>query len=545
MSALLLLLSCTRGEDTGTPEIQQPWEPFIAVSGDGELKAGAAAVSITPECFEGFVDLDGDAEFDDDEELLDCGCDRLCPGDEGYTAPDEGEGDGEHQVIWMAGFQTNRPAQGVHDDLWARALVVDQGDVRIGIVAVDLVGWFYQEVLSTRELAAERGLELDHVLVVATHNHEGPDTIGMWGETDSKHGFDRDYGDLVVQRSVDALEQAVNDLRVVDDFVVGSADVRDFSDQGALNLLRDSRDPKVIDPNLGAAIFRDEQGETIATLSHFGNHPEAMAHRNGLLTSDYVDGLRQQMEEDFGGVAVFLTGTVGGMMTPLGVTHVDADGNEWRDATHERAELIGREKGRIAKHALDNGTAYPEPQLRMAATAFYLPIENYAFQAGFLSGILKRDMFNYDEGAPISNDNLPEVLTEIDYIAIGPLELLTIPGELLPELAVGGYDGSLTGHPDEPIIDADNPNPPDLSKAPEGPFLKDLLSGEHRWIVGLGNDEVGYIIPPYNFQVDDRVPWFDEAEGDHYEETNSLGPNTAPLVIEECEQLMGWVDANL
>jgi hypothetical protein len=542
----LLLAACTRGDDTGDqPPVEQRWEPFIAVAGEGELKAGAAAVSITPDCFESFVDLDGDAEFDKDEELLDCGCDRLCPEDEGYTGPDEGEGDGEHQVVWMAGFQNNRPAQGVHDDLWARALVLDQGDVRIGIVTVDLVGWFHQEAVATRELAADRGLDLDHILVVATHNHEGPDTVGMWGKTESKNGFDRDYGDLVVEHSVDALEQAVAALTVVDDFVVGSADVRDFSDQGALNLLRDARDPKVIDPNLGAAIFRDGNGDTIATLAHFGNHPEAMADENGLLTSDYVDGLRKQMEEDFGGTSLFITGTVGGMMTPLGVTHIDAEGTEWREYTHERAELIGREKARIAKSALDNGQTVPSPQLKAAATIFYLPVENYAFQAGFLSGILERQLFNYDTTLPIGRDNVPEVLTEMDYIAIGPLEMLSIPGEPLPELAVGGYDGSLTGHSSEPIVDEGNPNPPDLSQAPEGPYLKDLLSGEHRWIVGMGNDELGYMIPPYNFKLDETVPWFDEAEGDHYEETNSLGPNTAPLVMEEAVQLMDWVSANL
>ena len=541
---LLLLLSCTRGDDTGEPVVRA-WEPFIAVSGEGALRAGAGAFAITPECFEGFVDLDEDGEFDKEEELLDCGCDRLCPEDEGYSGPDEGEGDGEHQAVWMAGFQNNRPAQGVHDDLWARAVVIEQGDVRLGIVTVDLIGWFYQEAVATRELAAGRGLDLDHVLVVSTHNHEGPDTVGMWGKTESKNGFDRDYGDLVVELSVDALEQAVDSLTEVGEFRVGHVDVRDYSEQGALNLLRDARDPKVIDPTLSAAIFRDSSGDTIATLAHFGNHPEAMADKNGLITADYVYGLRQQLEEDFGGTAVYITGTVGGMMTPLGVTHIDEEGVAWGEYSHERAEKIGRAKGRMAKDAIDGGQVVSDPTLKLAATVFYLPIENYAFQAGFLSGILERDIYHYDESEPIGGNNIPEVLTEMDWIAIGPLELLSVPGELLPELAVGGYDGSLTGHTDVPIIDADNPNPPDLSKAPAGPYLKDLLEGEHRWIVGMGNDELGYFVPPYNFELDEIVPWFDEAEGDHYEETNSLGPNTVPLLQEEAEQLVGWVRENL
>ena len=79
-------------------------------------------------------------------------------GDDGYTAPDEGEGDGVFQVVWMAGFENTHPAQGVRDDLWARALVVDQGDTRIGVVVLDLVGFFYGEVQQIRDEGAQLGV---------------------------------------------------------------------------------------------------------------------------------------------------------------------------------------------------------------------------------------------------------------------------------------------------------------------------------------------------------------------------------------------------
>jgi hypothetical protein len=35
-------------------------------------------------------------------------------------------------------------------------------------------------------------------------------------------------------------------------------------------------------------------------------------------------------------------------------------------------------------------------------------------------------------------------------------------------------------------------------------------------------------------------PYFDEAEGDHYEETNSIGPNGWPRVKSELTKLLGW-----
>jgi hypothetical protein len=35
-------------------------------------------------------------------------------------------------------------------------------------------------------------------------------------------------------------------------------------------------------------------------------------------------------------------------------------------------------------------------------------------------------------------------------------------------------------------------------------------------------------------------PFAEEADGDHYEETNSLGPSTVPTLLEAAQKLMGW-----
>ena len=160
----------------------------------------------------------------------------------------------------------------------------------------------------------------------------------------------------------------------------------------------------------------------------------------------------------------------------------------------------------------------------------------------FLMGVFDRAAFNYDEDAAVTNDNVPELATEIDLINVGPIRMLSIPGELLPELAIGGFDGSHTqiGDYTDAIVDLDQDNAADLSLAPEGPFLKEMMGGSHPWIIGLGNDELGYIIPEYNFILDDRVPYLIEADGDHYEETNSLGPGTAGRVDEWANRLISW-----
>ncbi len=130
--------------------------------------------------------------------------------------------------------------------------------------------------------------------------------------------------------------------------------------------------------------------------------------------------------------------------------------------------------------------------------------------------------------------------TRLDLLRLGGLSLLTVPGELAPEVAIGGYDGSRVHTDEDTLIDPNNENPPDLSQAPAGPYLKEQMGGEHAWILGLGNDELGYLIPAYDYQLSESAPYLDEAPGHHYEETNSIGPAATPLIEDLAARLIAW-----
>jgi len=554
----------TDGADGGD---RGPWAPEVYCPGEagggcadnaGALRVGAARVAITPTCIESWEDLDGDAEWEPPgEAFFDCGCDQACPGDPGYAAPDAGEGDGVFQAVWMAGFQNSRAAQGVHDELWARAVVFDQGETRVALVVVDLIGWFHTDVVLSREALAAAGADVDLLIVSATHTHEGPDTVGLWGRSAAVSGVDPLYVAEVRGHIEAAVLEAVADLRTVSEMKVGSLRLRDRP-EGVPNYVSDHRDPKVIDDQVSAAWFADAEGQTIATIAHLANHPEAMADENTLISSDFPHMLREGVEQGvdwgdgarpgLGGTTVFINGAVGGMMTPLGITVNTPDGRALRDYTFEKNSALG---SMMAERVLDavDGAAVVEPatlsapQLFAASNRLRLPVDNWGFQAMFITGIILRETLDWDSSAAIGEGNIPKIETEMSYVRVGPLELYTMPGEVLPELVRGCYDGGCTGGPDIPIIDPDNPNPPDLSAAPAGPYFDDRLQGGLRLLVGLGNDELGYIIPPFEFELNEALPWFDEAEGDHYEETNSLSPEMAPLLDAELERLSGWAYA--
>ncbi len=106
--------------------------------------------------------------------------------------------------VWLAGFGKGRKATGVHDPLMARAVVFADGKTKIALVAVDLVGLFREPVERVRKQLPG----FAYVLVSSTHNHEGPDTLGLWGPNFATSGIDADYLAKVEAGIVAAVRQA-------------------------------------------------------------------------------------------------------------------------------------------------------------------------------------------------------------------------------------------------------------------------------------------------------------------------------------------------
>lgn len=557
----LLLGGCASNKDTAGANADQ-WRPDLACPGDagcetlgdGQLYAGAAIRSITPTCYESWDDLDGNGEYaSSSEPFFDCGCDRLCAEDDGYPGPDEGEEDGTFDAIYMAGFGMNRPMRGVHDDIWARAVALQQGDLTVVLISLDLVGLFYDDVQTIRAQVADQA-DVDLVVVSSTHGHEGPDSLGQWGRQIGQTGYNTAYMETVLETAAAAAVDAVGNIQPAT-LQVGRVHLEDAdAEKGSRNIVYDHRDPKIIEPYINTARLVGTNGESIATVVNHANHPEALSADNTLVSSDFADALRRGVESGVtwadrsvsghGGVCVYVQGAVGGMMSPLRVEVTDGNGDRHSDAGFEKSEALGMVLAEMALEADAQSEMVAEPALAVRTTSFRLPIDNIAFQAAFLMDMLDRPIFGIDSGdvVIIDDDERPEIQTEVDVIDLGPIRMLTVPGELLPEMALGGYDES-SGQPFTPLetlIDDSNPNPPDLSQAPTGPYFYDQMGGEYNWIIGLGNDEVGYIIPEYNFQLDDSSPYLQEADGDHYEETNSLGPETAALLSDAVTRLLTW-----
>ncbi len=483
----------------------------------------------------------------------DCGRDRLCPGDTGYTAADADgtEGNGKFDGYWLAGFDNNRPLYDVHDDTFARALVLTNGDVSIAIVSIDAVGVFADDITRIRARVAKKmTTPPDFIMVASTHTHEGPDTMGQWGQQTGavpERGVDDVWLDKVL---IENAAQAVADA------AMSAKPAKVYAAQGHIGdrtreTIRDSRDPQVIDDTVNVLKFTEKaSGDVIGSLVNYGNHPEAVGGSNNRLSSDFVGAVRDAMEKGvfnaggqllapgLGGTCVFLQGKVGGLMTPLHVETTTVDGAVAPQESFAKVKGVGDIVAKVALEAIGPAKEVTAPNLAYGSKDLVFRVDNTIFQLTFVGfSILNRKLVDFDKSKSITEANYPKVASEISKIQLGPVRILGVPGELFPELGIG-YDTKFAFG--KPQIDPMNPNPPDLSMKPAGPYLQEMLGGDISMVAGLSGDELGYLVPPYDFKLDTAKPYDNEAPGDHYEETNSLGPQTVPTLLEAAKLLTGW-----
>jgi hypothetical protein len=468
------------------------------------LRAGFGSASITPDAPDTWTDVDGDGRFTRKDRWQDR------------------NDNGRFDAVWLAGFQNRRAAAGVHDDLEAVAAVFDDGSTRVGIVAVDVVGLSHRFVGTVRQAFSET-LELDYLLVHSTHNHNGPDTQGLWGSGRFTSGIEDVYMETLRSRMGEALAAAVAGLRPA------RLEIAEITGRDRRFGTIDTRGPMVIDDGLRVAILREAEGDgVLGSLLNFGNHVELLWDRNLQLTADVAGyarrGLAGGLDYDgtlyrpgLGGTTLWLTGNIGGLITTDPETAVPdvRSGEPIVEPSFAKARAQGYA---IAEAVLDTAAAggfasVAEPRVRVRSRKLDVSVTNRLLLFGDLIGVLDREV-RYGWKA------LTE--TEVALVEVGDLWIVCVPGELYPEIAVGGIE---------------NPEGADYDLEPvEVPPLRTAMRGRVNMMVNLANDAIGYIIPKSEW--DNRPPWLYGGKSVTYGEIVSTGPDTAPQLHEALLDLL-------
>ncbi|MDO4739106.1 MAG: hypothetical protein Q4A66_00415 [Eubacteriales bacterium] len=410
------------------------------------------------------------------------------------------------QPLYIAGYNSGWEIDGVLDLCQARAVWLDAGGEGVLIIGVDCVAL---DSGTIGEIRAGLGdiPNCAAVNVYSTHTHAGPDTLGLWGPT-GVNG----KNDAYMQRLIEAAQQAARQAAA--NIKEGTLHFGKVRTQG---MLRDSRTPHVYDEHLYQLRFAAQDGSAGLRMLFFGAHAESLRGNNRMLSRDFPGLLCDQVQESTGDDTIFLAGAAGGLLMTqeFVATHSPKGAQQNLQITADR----------LTEYALSiapEDERELQPELVFASTKFTVPLDNPAFALYRFLGIL------HNEAVEGSSATGYHVRTELAALRLADVTLALLPGEIFPELVLGGEFGQM--NPERP----ENPEP--LCQIAQRLGAGELL------IVGLANDELGYIVPPSDFLLNEEAPYIkrtmDSLGEDHYEETNSVGPECAAAVARAFEETL-------
>jgi len=345
------------------------------------------------------------------------------------------------------GVGPTHPANRKFGKLTVRALTLENSGTRIAICSTDFLG--FPGVLCDKVRKQVRGIPPENVLIGATHNHSGPDCYGFPDQT-GKTDVDVAYLNGVCSKLADAINQTIAELKpavtkIVTDKAHGKIAYNYYAEQ-------------LYDPRCHVIQILDEQNRPFATLVNYACHPEVIGADQGILSPDFVGPLYERIEEKGGGTGIFMNSALGGMVT------ADCRGPDGKDMrTWDECIRIGR---LLADEALRIAAGAPvreNPALFCGNTTVRLPVENEVLRAVVEMSPLG---FELDQGKYVT--------TQVNVVNFGNAQILTIPGEALPNM---GY------------------------------YLKRKMHGEHNLLFGLTNDAFGYIMVKEDWDSFDRYAY--------------------------------------
>ncbi len=363
---------------------------------------------------------------------------------------------------------SNRASRKV-GELTVRAFVLEQGLTRVAICSTDFLG--FPGVLCERVRRKVSSIPSENILIGATHTHSAPDCYGF-PDREGKTSADLQYLDSVCARLAEAINQAVDKLQ--------PASLKIATGRAKGKIAYNYYAERLYDPRCDVIQAVDLKGKPIATLVNYACHPEIIGSRQGILSPDFVGPLYERIKQRKGGTGIFMNGALGGMVT------ADCRGPDGRDVrTWNECIRIGRLLGDEALNIVTDAPIQKEPRLTCAGKTVKFPVESEMLRAVMTLSPLG---FAADENGCVS--------VRVSLVNVGDAQILTIPGEALPNI---------------------------------GFYLKRKMHGRHNLLFGLTNDAFGYILTKVDYDSFDRYDYITRT---------SLGEMTGEIFIEHALSLL-------
>jgi hypothetical protein len=327
-----------------------------------------------------------------------------------------------HAPLGGYGERMNRPAEGVHDRIFAKALVLSDGDRKFAVVTADIVGFPPPVKPALVERLAAGGWTKERIMLLASHSHTSIEMnainpLNTFQIPQIGIHNPRVYG-FVIDRLTQVVQAAERQLVEVS---VGTSSI---SIEG---WNRNRRGGTVTDKELTLTRVDTLQGKPLAVLVNFTAHPTFMSGEDMLFSGDWPGHLQRTLESliDEGVVAMYYNGAEGDQ-SPVG--RPDAGPSRW-----ERAERYGRDLGIVTwKQWLQTKTA--------TNVAFAYHLHTIALpERTWHPDFMKTGGAEYGLNEKLLKEMLPVMFpAEVDSISLrlGDLLIVGIPGEMAASLGM-------------------------------------------------------------------------------------------------------------
>lgn len=365
------------------------------------------------------------------------------------------------------GAGPSHPTTKKEGELTVRALVFEQDGTRVAIVSADFLG--FPAALGNQVRSAVKGIAPENILIGATHTHSAPDCYGF---PDGKGGTASDpkYLELVCARMAEAINEATAKLQ--------PARLKVATGEAQGVIAYNYYAPQLYDPRCSVIQALNASGQPLATLVNYAVHPEVLGNKRGICSPDLIGPLYDEVAAKGGGVGIFMNSAQGGMVTADNRRPKGGEAGTWAEC-QRIGNLLADEALRIVQSAPEQTS----PKLVCSARPLMFPVESPMMLA------LLKAAPKAAAKAAVAGDG--KLITQMNLINIGNAQILTIPGEALPNI---GY------------------------------YLKRKMRGEHNLLFGLTNDAFGYILTKEDYDSFKRYEYISQA---------SLGERTGEILVNE------------
>ena len=317
------------------------------------------------------------------------------------------------------------------------------------------------------------------VNISTLHQHSAIDTLGLNGDLNKvlfentfknavgmdpstlHNGQNKEYMEHLYKTTADTIVAAVNNMEPGEMY---------FSQTDVHEYIRDKRDPQTFDPNLNRLCFVPDNRESKPTwIVNAAIHCVGLGAGTTNISGDYPYFIEKQVNAA-GANYVQIQGA------ELAITSQTAPVAVEGNTRYQNVEAYGNKLGEILV-AADKGSKV-EPILNIAHRDVFVTVDNHALEFIASTGLLANEAVKAKDGSM-------RIPTEIGYMEIGTnLAFALIPGELAPEIAFGGGTEAKDSWTGEDW---------------KYPSMQDIVGGRKLMVLGLTNDQIGYIIADNNY----------------------------------------------